>query len=128
MEMRLAARDLAAEVDSAGQHAVVGNSPESAAIEAALELGADISQQRARSFQTSDFERFTNIIALDHGHLEFLKFMVPDHANVDIRLLLSGAPLGKDEVSDPFGRSLDVYRHTASLIARGVESLIDEIF
>ena len=66
------------EIDSAGTHAYhIGNSPDQRSQEAAMNHGVDLSSQRARQVNESDFYYYDYIIAMDSDNLERLKIMCP---------------------------------------------------
>jgi len=129
MERALADRGLtdSVSVDSAGTHARVGEPPDPSAIEVAAAYGVDISAQRARALVAEDFANFDLIVALDLGHLDSLRFLRPEGARANVRLLLQGmAGTGDAEVPDPYGRQRDEFEFAARLIEVGVRRLVEE--
>ena len=116
-------------VDSSGIHAEIGRPPESLAIEAAREYGADIAALSSRPFDPLDFERFDHFIAMDLGHLDFLQATCPQESSVDIRLLLDDVgDFKKLEVPDPYMQDRDAYEFSARLINVGVDRLVKRLF
>jgi protein-tyrosine phosphatase len=95
---------LDAETDSAGTggwHR--GEPPDRRAIAAARRNGADISGLRARQVQTSDFERFDQILALDGDNLADLQALRPAGSRARLSLLLDHLPGREGEgVADPY--------------------------
>ncbi|MEM7530030.1 MAG: low molecular weight protein-tyrosine-phosphatase [Pseudomonadota bacterium] len=86
-------------VDSAGTsdwH--VGDMPDPRAIEAAAVRGIDISEQRARQVQSTDFRAFDLILAMDERNLAKLQRLAPKGARARLRL---AHPDGR-EVPDPY--------------------------
>jgi protein-tyrosine phosphatase len=62
------------EIDSAGTHGYhVGEPPDGRTRQAAALRGYDMTTQRARKVQPSDFEDFDLILAMDRGHLDTLQ-------------------------------------------------------
>ncbi|MDO8993087.1 MAG: low molecular weight protein-tyrosine-phosphatase, partial [Daejeonella sp.] len=58
------------EIDSAGTGGWhVGQQPDSRSIAIAKKYGLDISGQSCRKFDTSDFERFDQILVMDYNNL-----------------------------------------------------------
>ncbi len=113
-------------IDSAGLLAESGRPPEPHAVEVAAALGADIHALRSRPFEVADFERFDCIIAMDHGHLDYLMAVRPGHYTGQLALLNDNA--GKAvEVPDPYGRAKRAYRRAGQLISVGVEQLVAEL-
>ncbi len=107
-------------VESAGIHAVVGAAATARAIKVARSYGADISSHEARAFETSDFQRFELIIAMDSGHLDFLRHVRPASYTGEVTLLAAAQSERKLEIADPYGRSMLAYERSARLIAEGV--------
>ncbi|MCB2106771.1 MAG: low molecular weight phosphotyrosine protein phosphatase [Rhodobacteraceae bacterium] len=92
------------DIESAGTHGYhVGEPPDPRSIDAAAQRGVDISRQRARRVQDSDFERFDLILALDQGHLRHLRALRREHHRAEIRLLLDfHADQRHRDVPDPY--------------------------
>lgn len=130
LRARAAARDAGHLVvaDSAGTHARSGRPPEPLAVEVAADYGADITACRSRPLCREDFERFDRLVALDLGHLDFMRGVCPPQAAGDIRLLLAGMAQGGDaEVPDPYLGTRSDFEYAARLIVAGVERMLDEI-
>lgn len=91
-------------IDSAGTigyHA--GSSPDPRAQEAAQRQGVDISRQRARKVDASDFGDFDYIMVMDRENLEDLMARCPDDLKDRIGLFLQFAPdMPLDEMPDPY--------------------------
>ena len=107
-------------VESAGIHAVVGAAPTARAIKVAASYRTDIRAHQARSFEVEDFQRFELIIAMDSGHLDFLRQLRPRSYSGEITLLTAAGSERKLEIADPYGRSRWAYGRSARLIAEGV--------
>ena len=112
--------DSACTVESAGIHALIGAPATARAIKVAASYRADISAHAARSFETSDFQRFELIIAMDSGHLDFLRHVRPASYAGEVTLLSAAQGGRKLEIADPYGRSRLAYERSARLIAEGV--------
>ena len=98
------------EFDSAGTHAYhTGEAPDPRAQRAARGRGYDLSRLRARPLIEEDFETFDLILAMDKGHLVWLKRRCPDHLHHKLALFLSFSELWPHEdVPDPYyGESED---------------------
>ncbi len=91
-------------VDSAGTHDYhIGESPDTRATEAAARRDIDLSVQRARQVEVSDFTRFDYILAMDRDNLDILLARCPDDLHGRIGLFMDFAPQwGEREVPDPY--------------------------
>jgi len=92
------------EIDSAGTHAYhLGNPPDARAQAAARRRGIDLSMQRARRVQSTDFKRFDYILAMDEENLKSLRTICPPQHAHKLSLLMEYAPeLRMREVPDPY--------------------------
>lgn len=107
-------------VESAGIHALVGAAPTARAIKVAASYCADIRAHQARAFETVDFQNFELIIAMDSGHLDFLRQVRPASYTGEVTLLAAAGSERKLEIADPYGRSRWAYARAARLIAEGI--------
>jgi protein-tyrosine phosphatase len=115
-------------IDSVGMHAEVGRSPESFAVELAVESGADIAGLLSRPFELDDFSRFDYFIAMDFGHSDYLRSTCPDGHAVNIQFLLDDVGDFKEfEVPDPYWRDRNDYEFAARLINTGTGRLIQRV-
>lgn len=92
-------------IDSAGTGSWhVGKSPDKRSIAIAKKYKIDISKQKGRQFQLSDFEQFDVIYAMDSSNYEDLLNMAPDQAaELKVKLILDEIfPDEKVDVPDPY--------------------------
>lgn len=90
-------------IDSAGTHAYhVGNPPDERAQQAALKRNIDLSGQRARRVDVSDFSAFDYIIAMDESNKEDLLAICPEGYADRVYLFLDFANSEETEVPDPY--------------------------
>lgn len=110
------------EVDSAGTHAYhIGEPPDRRAQVSAMKRGIDLSAQRARRIEKTDFERFDYVLAMDEENYDRLAALCPEAHQAKLKLLMDYAPaLKQTEVPDPyyggdngFERVLDMVEHAA---------------
>lgn len=116
-------------VDSAGTHGYhVGEPPDPRTVEAAALRGYDISAQRARRFQRSDFEHFDLVVAMDRGHHDELTRLAPPARGERLRLFLDFAPgTGRKDVPDPYYGGPDGFEHVLDLIEAGSRGLLRHV-
>jgi protein-tyrosine phosphatase len=116
-------------VDSAGTHAYhLSEVPDARAQAAAMARGIDISHQRARRFDVSDFERFDYILAMDQDNLDILLRLCPAEFTGKLDLLLSFAPrLNCRDVPDPYYGGEHGFEQVLDLIEQGCAGLLDEL-
>jgi protein-tyrosine phosphatase len=116
-------------VDSAGTHAYhLSEVPDARAQAATMARGIDISHQRARRFDVSDFERFDYILAMDQDNLDILLRLCPAKFTGKLDLLLSFAPrLNCRDVPDPYYGGEHGFERVLDLIEQGCAGLLDEL-
>ena len=119
-------------VDSAGLegwHA--GDPPDSRAIACAAGRGYDLASQRARRFDSADFERFALILGMDRGHVTALRARQGENSTSRVHLFLDFLPAesaryGRD-VPDPYYGDISDYEISLDLIELGTPGLIDAV-
>lgn len=91
-------------VDSAGTSGWhIDEPPDRRSQNAALSRGYDLSQQRGRQVQASDFETFDYILAMDQANLDDLRRMRPKAYSGHLGLFLAFSKEFSDtEVPDPY--------------------------
>ncbi|MFK7829058.1 MAG: low molecular weight protein-tyrosine-phosphatase [Congregibacter sp.] len=112
-------------IDSAGTGGWhVGKAPDPRAQEAALKRGIDISGQRSRQIQASDFVRFEHVLAMDENNLEELRRLCPSSEHGKLRLFLDFAPgLTTRSVPDPYYGGADGFDTVLDLVRKASEGL-----
>ena len=117
------------EVDSAGTHAYhVGENPDGRSQQAALRRGIDLSAQRARRVDASDFVEFDYVLAMDSGNYRDLM----DRCDVDgrsrVRLFMEFAPKnGATDVPDPYYGGVHGFEHVLDLVEEAAAGLLQTI-
>ncbi len=92
-------------VDSAGTGAWhVGNLPDSRSIEVAQRHGIDITHQRAKQFETKDFDRYDLILVMDSSNYQNINRLARNDADKKkIDLIMNLAIPGRNvNVPDPY--------------------------
>lgn len=81
---------LSIRIDSAGTHAYhEGEPPDPRAARVALQRGINISNQKARAVQPTDFHSFDFILAMDQDNLDLLESMRPENSRAQVELFLN---------------------------------------
>lgn len=122
-------RGIDVEVDSAGTGSWnLGEPPNPRAIAAGERLGIEIAG-RARKVNTSDFDRYHVILAMDRSNLRDLMSMAPSlEGRAKIRLFRTYDPESDiDEIPDPYGRSDRVFDETLQVILASARGLLDSL-
>ena len=115
------------EVDSAGTgNFHLSESPDTRAIKAALVRGYDLSRQRARQINASDYESFDLILAMDKSNLSDLHERCPPNFRQKLGLFLSRSQSGLEEVPDPYWSGPLGFEMVLDLAEEVCGALIDE--
>jgi len=116
------------EIDSAGTHAYhIGNPPDSRSQQTARKYGVDLSNQRARKVNESDFYYYDYIIAMDTDNIEILRSIRPTNSQSQIKLLLDYLPdVSIQSVPDPYfeGKFDEVFRMVYTACTSFLENLV----
>lgn len=115
-------------IDSAGTHAYhVGKQPDQRATQAARRRGIDLTSQRARRVETTDFSSFDYVLAMDNANLEDLLSICPDEHRVKVKLFLDFAAGSTTEVPDPYYGGSHGFERVLDLVEEGARGLLDDI-
>ena len=128
----LAAREapeLTLEVDSAGTAEYhVGQPPDPRTCAAAARRGYDLSALRARTVESTDFERFDLILAMDRDNLKALRRRAPSHAHERLRLFLEFSPDGSPaDVPDPYYGGPNGFEEVLDLVEAATRGLLKHL-
>jgi protein-tyrosine phosphatase len=105
-------------VVSAGVSASNGNSAASESIEAAAELGSDLSRHESRTVNPQLLAAADDVIAMTRSHAQTLKARYPGIGPIPILLC------GNEDLDDPIGAGLGVYRDCALKIKQHLERFL----
>ncbi|MFC2952338.1 low molecular weight protein-tyrosine-phosphatase [Marinicaulis aureus] len=115
-------------IDSAGTggwHA--GDPPDARMTAAAAKRGIDLSYQRARQVDLSDFYQFDYLLAMDLSNFSDLLEQAPPNRTCDIRLFLDFADCATRETPDPYYGGTDGFERVLDLIELGAEGLLNHL-
>jgi len=116
------------EIDSAGiSNYHDGESPDHRAMETASQFGVDISYQRARKVQSSDYSDFDLLLAMDRSVYEDLNSgaeIYDKQDKVELFLHYSGQN-DVDDVPDPYYGGSDGFKNVYKLIDEACERIVD---
>ena len=115
-------------VESAGTHSYhVGSPPDLRSQATALARGVDLSSQRARRFQSSDFDEFDYVIGMDNSNIADMLAIRPEGSDTEARLMLEfSRRFNQAQVPDPyFGE--DGFEQVYELIEDAAQGLLDSI-
>lgn len=115
-------------VDSAGTHAYhVGEQPDRRAQQAAIRRGIDLSSQRARQVDSSDFEDFDYVLAMDRENMDNLMYICPSQFRDKVRLFLSFAQGRERDVPDPYYGGDRGFEKVLDLVEAASIGLVEDI-
>ncbi|MEX6633315.1 low molecular weight protein-tyrosine-phosphatase [Hyphococcus lacteus] len=115
-------------IDSAGTGGWhVGNPPDSRMIKTAAARGIDISYQRARKVDLSDFYQFDYLLAMDLSNYSDLLDLAPHNRTCDIRLFLDFADGDERETPDPYYGGPQGFQHVLDLLERGSAGFLNHL-
>ena len=115
--------------DSAGTHGYhVDHSPDSRAIESALNFGVDISGLRARKVSVSDFDAYDMIIAMDRSNLADLQRIRPANSKSILKMMMHYHPEAQpDEVPDPYYGEMGGFTYMCELLDAATRGLLKDV-
>lgn len=114
-------------IDSAGTHAYhIGNQPDSRSQQAALGRGIDLSKQRARQVQTTDFSDFDYVLAMDLQNLQALQRFAQARQAKNLKLFMEFASRWRErEVPDPYYGGAQGFERVLDMIEDASEGLLE---
>lgn len=115
-------------IESAGTGAWhAGDPPDGRMIKAAAKRGYDLSHQRARKVEFSDYFEFDYLLAMDLSNHTDLLEMAPPNRECDIRLFLDFADCETRETPDPYYGGDQGFDHVLDLIEMGTDGLLNHL-
>ena len=128
--MKASIENLPITVDSAGTGSWhVGSAPDPRSIATAKKYGIDISMQKARQFNTHDFNDFDHIFVMDKSNLtDVLRLASTKEDSEKVELILK--QLESTEVlsvPDPYYGGDQGFEHVYQLLDKACQQIIDNI-
>jgi len=117
-------------VDSAGTaNYHVGEAPDKRSIVTAKKHGIDISGQKCRQIQTSDFETFDFIYVMDKNNYKNVLAIAPNEkAKSKVQLILNESKPGQNlEVPDPYYGELDGFEEVFKMLDDACNHIVQKI-
>jgi len=112
-------------IHSAGTHGLDDQPAASFAIQAASEMGVDISGHRARSLDREMVSQADLILVMEPFHREIVARAVSSGESDRLRLLADfETPRQSDTIDDPYNHSLKVYRACINRIGHCLEGVL----
>lgn len=129
-QQRIAAANLThrIEVDSAGTADYhIGSHPDARSAAVAAKCGYDLSKQRARQVQQSDFSHYDYLLAMDKNNLDDLRSQCPSVDRRKLYLFLNFGSSDAKEVPDPYYGGDDGFDNVLKLVEDAADGLIAHI-
>ncbi|HOB33110.1 MAG TPA: ribose 5-phosphate isomerase B, partial [Verrucomicrobiota bacterium] len=111
---------------SAGLGAVDGQPPSPFAVQAAREIGVDISNQRSQMLKPELVQQADYIFGMTHSHVDTVTLLYPQAAEKTFLLREFDDTLDtfEKDISDPIGGSYEVYLACRDQIEQGIASVL----
>ena len=112
------------EVDSAGTADYhIGFQPDKRMIATAIEHGVDISNLRARQFQSDDFDSFDLIFAMDSSNYQnIISLAKDDNDKQKVKMILDNS-----NVPDPYYGGDEGFEHVYQLLHEACQKILEDI-
>jgi protein-tyrosine phosphatase len=121
-------RRMQVRVHSAGTHGLDGEPAAAFAVQAAQELGVDITAHRARSLDREMVRGADLILVMEPFHRELIGRALTPGEQKKLRLLAHfDVSADSDTIEDPYHQPLEAYRDCARRIARCVAGVVQEL-
>ena len=117
-------------VDSAGTAAYhVGNLPDERSIEVANKYGIDLTNQRARQFNGTDFNKFDVIYAMDtENYNNILKLSSSANEKEKVKLILNEIdPRSNSSVPDPYYGGDEGFENVYQMLDLACENIVNKL-
>jgi 3-deoxy-manno-octulosonate cytidylyltransferase (CMP-KDO synthetase) len=116
-------------IDSAGTHAYhEGEPPDPRSAQVALRRGINISNQKARAVQPSDFHSFDFILAMDQDNLNLLESMRPENSRAQVELFLNYSKASHGaSIPDPYYGGSTGFERVLDMLVEAGRGLMEHL-
>lgn len=117
-------------VDSAGTGAYhVGNLPDPRSIDVARENGLDITDQKARKFTVSDFDKFDIIYVMDRSNYRnIVKLARSEEDKAKVKMILNEVFPNEDlDVPDPYYGGEFGFKNVYNMLNEACDKIVEKI-
>ncbi len=116
-------------IDSAGTHDYhVGEAPDPRAVKHASKRGYDLASLRASQVRPQDFHEYDYILAMDRGHLRWLRAMAPGDARARLGLFLeASANWCGEDIPDPYYGDAAGFEQVLDMVEEAAARWLDRI-
>lgn len=113
------------QVDSAGTgNYHIGSSPDERSIKVAKQYGIDISNQKCRQFEISDFDHFDLIYVMDKSNFNNIVKLARNSVDTNkVHLILDSEDQNLKEVPDPYYGDHQDFEHVYRLLDHACERI-----
>jgi protein-tyrosine phosphatase len=117
------------DIDSAGTHGWhVGNTPDERSVAAAARRGVDLSHQRSRKFEASEYDQHDYVLIMDAENERFMRPLYRDGSRAMLARFLKFAPqLGLQDVPDPYYGAGDGFEQVLDMIEAASAGLLADM-
>ena len=120
--------DLDLAFDSAGTSAYhVGEGPDRGSVKVCSQHNIDISKQRSRQLQSSDFQNFDYLVAMDESNRRNILSVAPAGSSATVVKLRDFDPNGKGDVPDPWGGGIDGFHKVYDMVDRSMREFLKQL-
>jgi len=107
----------------------IGHSPDERSVKIAQKHGIDITDQRGRQFDVSDFDRFDLIFAMDNfNYQDIIKLARNEEDKEKVRLILNQVLPGEHcDVPDPYTGGIDGFKRVYEMLDQACDKIAEEL-
>lgn len=117
-------------VDSAGTGDYhIGHPPDKRSVKIAKQNNIDIIQQRGRQFQTTDFDSFDMIYAMDNSNYKDILRLARNENDINkVYLILNEVLPGENcDVPDPYMGGIEGFKRVYEMLDKACDKIADKI-